>query len=89
MMTTNKESQNQKEQLLHNINKIHTTQLGFNRIKNNLGLETNEIVNYCQNTIKDNNSQINKIGKNYYCTLDNIIITVNSKSYTIITAHKK
>ena len=39
--------------------------------------------------ILDNNCNIYKQGKNWYCEVDNIIITVNSYSYTIITAHTK
>ena len=39
--------------------------------------------------ILDNNCNIYKQGKNWYCEVDNIIITVNSYSYTIITVHTK
>ncbi len=73
--------------LLDNIEKIHTTKLGVNRIKRNLKLNTNNVVEYCKEKIK--NSKITKQGKNYYCKIDNIIITINSYSYTIITAHIK
>lgn len=72
------------EELLNNIEKIHTTQLGIERIKRNLKIET-DVVEYCKNKIK--NATIYKQGKNYYCEIDNIKITINSKSYTIITAH--
>ena len=37
--------------------------------------------------ILDNNCDIYKQGKNWYCEIDNIKITINSYSYTIITAH--
>ena len=73
--------------LLLNINKIHTTEMGIDRIKKNLNLETNDVVKYLIDKIK--NSNISKKGKNYYCEIDNIIITINSYSYTIITAHRK
>ena len=76
-----------KEIFLSNIDKIHTTKMGFNRIKNNLKLETNNVLEYCKNKIIDNNSNIYKQGKNWYCKIDNIIITINSNTYTIITAH--
>ena len=76
-----------KEILLKNIDKIHTTKLGINRIKNNLKLETNNIVKYCKNKILNNNCNIYKKGKNWYCEIDNIKITINSNTYTIITAH--
>lgn len=75
--------------LLENIDKIHTTKLGIERIKRNLKLNTNNVVEYCKEKILDKNTKIKKIGKNYYCEIDNIIITVNSYSYTIITAHIK
>ena len=75
-------------ELLNNIDKIHTTTMGVNRIKKNLNIDS-DVVNYCINKITDKNCNIYKKGKNYYCEIDNIIITVNSYSYTIITAHKK
>ena len=37
--------------------------------------------------ILDKNCNIYKQGKNWYCKIDNIKITINSYSYTIITAH--
>ena len=76
-----------KEILINNINKIHTTNMGYNRIKNNLNLNTNDVVEYCKNIITSNNCIIYKKGKNWYCEIDNIIITINSYTYTIITAH--
>lgn len=76
-----------KDELLKNINKIHTTDMGIIRIKNNLKLKDIDVVNFCIDKIKDNNSFIYKNGKNWYCEIDNIRITINSYSYTIITAH--
>lgn len=77
-----------KEILLSNINKIHTTELGVIRIKNNLKIDT-DVVDYCKKKVLDKECNIYKQGKNWYCEIDNIIITINSYSYTIITAHKK
>ena len=77
------------KELLYNINKIHTTKLGVSRIKNNLKIEDVDVVSYCKKIILNKDSIITKKGKNYYCELDNIIITINSYSYTIITAHRK
>ena len=74
------------KELLNNIDKIHTTDLGIIRIKRNLNIDTN-VIEYCKNKILDKNSNIYIKGKNYYCEIDNIIITINSYSYTIITAH--
>lgn len=78
-----------KQILLDNINKVHTTELGINRIIKNLKLNTNDVVEYCKNKVLDKNCNIYKQGKNWYCEIENIIITINSYSYTIITAHIK
>ena len=73
--------------LLVNIDRLHTTDMGIDRIKKNIGIDGN-VVLYCKNKILDKRCNIYKRGKNYYCEVDNIIITVNSYIYTIITAHK-
>lgn len=78
-----------KQILLDNINKVHTTEMGINRIIKNLKLNTNDVVEYCKNKVLDKNCNIYKQGKNWYCVIENIIITINSYSYTIITAHIK
>lgn len=76
-----------KEILLSNIDKVHTTEMGIDRIKKNLKLDANDVVEYCKNKVLDKNCNIYKQGKNWYCEIDNIKITINSYSYTIITAH--
>lgn len=78
-----------KEILLSNIDKLHTTEMGIERIKRNIKINTENVVKYCKEKILDNNCNIYKQGKNWYCEVDNIIITVNSYSYTIITVHTK
>ena len=77
-----------KQILLENINNVHTTKMGIDRIKKNLKLENDNIVEYCKNKILDKNCNIFLKGKNWYCEIDNIVITINYNSYTIITAHK-
>ena len=76
-----------KEKLILNINKIHTTEMGLKRIKNNLYLNNIDPVEFCKNMILNTKATIYKKGKNYYCEANNIKITINSYSYTIITAH--
>ena len=73
--------------LLINIDRIHTTKMGIDRIKKNLSIDE-DVIKYCKNKILDKNCNIYKQGKNYYAKIDNVIITINSYSYTIITAHK-
>lgn len=78
-----------KQALLDNLDRIHTTKMGIDRIKRNLGLETENVVLYCVDMIKDKDCKITRSGKNYYAQNHSCIITVNASSYTIITAHKK
>lgn len=78
-----------KEMLLKNIDKLYTTKMGIDRIKKNLSLDTDNVINYCKNKILDKNCTVYKQGKNWYCETDDIKITINSFSYGIITAHKK
>ena len=66
-----------KQILLDNINKVHTTEMGINRIIKNLKLNTNDVVEYCKNKVLDKNCNIYKQGKNWYCEIENIIITIN------------
>ena len=74
--------------LLTNIDKIHTTELGIKRVKRNLKIDS-DVISFCKKMILNKNCNIYKKGKNWYCEIDNIIITINSYSYTIITAHYK
>ena len=78
-----------KDILLSNIDKIHTTTLGKERIRKNLKLDVNNIIDYIKNKILDNKSVVYKKGKNYYVEIDNLIITINSYNYSVITAHKE
>lgn len=77
-----------KNILISNLEKIHTTTLGIERIKKNLQLDVEDVVSWCCEKIKNKNSKITRQGKNWYITIDNFKITVNAYSYTIITAHK-
>lgn len=73
--------------LIDNIDKVHTTEMGLERIRRNLRLDSADVVDYCKDLILNRNCRIYKQGKNWYCEVDNVRITVNSFSYTIITAH--
>ena len=77
---------NEKETLISNIDKIHTTVLGIDRIRKNINLH-DDVVKYIINKIKKYNCVVYKNGKNYYCEIDNIKITINSRNFCIITAH--
>ena len=75
-------------ELLENLDRLHTTELGVIRIKKNLSLNVENVIEWCKEKISLSNAEIIKKGKNWYITIDNCIITINAYSYTIITAHK-
>lgn len=76
-------------ELLDNLDKVHTTKMGVDRIKKNLNVDIEDVVNYLVNKIKSSNVVIERKGKNWYVTTHNIVITINAYSYTIIPAHKR
>lgn len=49
--------------LLSNMDKVHTTDLGLERIKKNLNLNSNDVVKYCKNKILNKNCYIYKKGE--------------------------
>ncbi|HEN6473158.1 TPA: DUF3781 domain-containing protein, partial [Streptococcus agalactiae] len=55
--------------LLNNIDEIHTTEMGVIRIKKNLKLDTEDVVEYCKDRVLDKNCNIYKQGKNWYCEI--------------------
>ena len=78
-----------KNELLKNLPLLHSTPMGVQRIKKNLRLteDAGDTVEFCRNAILRDDCQITRQGKNWYCQIDEMIITVNAYSYTIITAH--
>ena len=77
-----------KNELILNLDKLHTTDLGVDRIKRNLCLDVDDVVRWCKERIKEPDSSIIRKGKNWYVGAADCKITVNAHSYTIITAHK-
>jgi hypothetical protein len=78
-------------ELLENIEKLHTTPMGVERIRRNLGLgdDVKDVVEWCRERIELAETNIVRNGKNWYCRIDGCVITVNAYSFTIITAHKE
>lgn len=74
--------------LIENIDKLHTTEMGEERIKRNLQIENDNVVQWCRMRILDRAALIERVGKNWYAVVGDCKITVNANSYTIITAHK-
>lgn len=77
------------EELLEHLDEIHTTELGVDRIRKNLNLSEADVIEWCKKQIAGKDAKISRQGKNWYIEIDGNVITVNAKSYTIITAHKK
>ncbi len=82
------ERPNQDLELLSHLDKLHTTELGVVRIKRNLSLDTEDVVEWCKDKIRSEYAIITRRGKNWYVNVDDIVITVNAHSYTIITVHR-
>lgn len=76
------------KELLDHINSIHTTKLGEERIKKNLGI-TGDPVDYLKKLLLNEETMVIKKGKNYYVRIKNIQLTINSFNYCVITAHLK
>lgn len=75
--------------LLANLDKLHTTELGVERIRRNLSLDSGDVVCWCRDKIESPAAVITRKGKNWYVAVEGSIITVNAYSYTIITAHRE
>lgn len=71
------------------ITDLHTTPMGVERIRRNLGLgDSADVVSFCRCFILEDFAQFERKGKNWYVTAGHVRITVNASSNTIITAHK-
>lgn len=75
-------------ELLNNLEQLHTTPLGVERIRKNLSVDTDDVVAWCRRQIILPQANMKRQGKNWYIEVNGSIITVNAYSYTIITAHK-
>ena len=69
--------------------RIHTTEMGAERIRRNLGLpDHTDAAAWCRAKIQSPGASVERRGKNWYIRIDGCEITVNASSYTIITAHR-
>ena len=77
---------NDRDILINNLHKLHTTELGKQRILKNLRITVANPVEWCKTQILDGNSFVESRGKNFYVSTQDFIITINRTSFTIITA---
>jgi hypothetical protein len=68
------------------VDKLHTTEMGKERIKRNIGLSFEEVIAWCKQA---DFNKIEQKGKNYYVYADDFVLTINVKSHTIITGHRR
>lgn len=76
-------------ELLERLDRLHTTPMGAERVRNNLGLGEVEVAAWCRERIAAPGTVIIRRGKNWYAEAEGCRITVNAGSMTIITAHKR
>jgi len=74
--------------LIECIDRLHTTELGTERVRKNLGIDASDVVAWCRTKITDPRAVLERRGKNWYAFLDDVVITVNATRFTIITAHR-
>lgn len=70
--------------LIANIDKLHTTEMGAIRIIRNLFLTTSDLGAWCKDKILDERTVIERKGKNWYATVDGCKITVNSFTIALL-----
>lgn len=72
------------------VERLRTTLLGEKRIKHNLSLKTDDVMEWCRSAVSkaDEKSIIAK-GKNLYVYGKGYVLTINARSKTIITANKR
>jgi ribosomal protein S18 acetylase RimI-like enzyme len=74
------------KELFDNLDKLHTTAMGAERIRKNLSLDVQDVIAWCREKITA--ARIECRGKNWYAYSADAVITINAHSYTVITAHK-
>ena len=71
------------------LEKLHTTTMGEERIRRNMSPNAEDVIAWCRARITAPDAVIERRGKNFYITSGGCTLTVNAKSYTVITAHKQ
>ena len=81
-------SSHRNSELLTQLDLLHTTELGEERIRRNLNLPVEcDVVQACRELIVQAD-KIERRRKNWYVTCDDVVLTVNAGSLTLITAHQ-
>ena len=67
---------------------LHTTTMGEERIRRSAAPDEDDVIAWCRERITAPDAVIERRGKNFYITSGGCTLTVNVRSYTVITAHK-
>ena len=79
----------QENLLLQNLDQLHTTVMGVERIRRNLQINEEDVVVWCRKLIASPQAVIQRRGENWYVLTGDCRITINAHSYTMITAHRE
>ena len=69
------------------IEKIHTTPMGEERIRRNLDLQSVDVVSWCKEFVPAADFMIG-LGKNWYVYGSGVVLTINASNFSVITARK-
>ncbi|WP_028504815.1 DUF3781 domain-containing protein [Ruminococcus sp. FC2018] len=74
--------------ILNDIHRLCALEPAQERIRENLNLGDADVVEYCKGMLSREDCRIMGKGENILCMIGNIIISVNSATHMIISAHK-
>ncbi|MBQ9377561.1 MAG: DUF3781 domain-containing protein [Schwartzia sp.] len=74
-------------ELLANLDRLHTTPLGTERVRRNLSAQIGDVAAWCRACLAEPDAESSRRGKNWYAAAKGVLWTINARSHTIITAH--
>lgn len=74
--------------ILNDIQRLCALEPAQERIRENLDLGDADVVEYCKDMLSREDCRVMGEGENRLCMIGNVIISVNSVSHMIISAHK-
>lgn len=75
------------EGFLRRVPNLKSNYLTDDKIRNFIGLDIPDVVEWCKERILMPEANIERRGKNWYITVDDVVITVNANLLTLQTAH--
>lgn len=78
-----------KQELSALLTNLHTTPRGEERIRRNVSPNAEDLIAWCRARITAPDAVVDRRGKNFYITSGGCTLTVNARSHTVITAHRR